>query len=62
MHQGHKKHSYTMCGMCAMAIPVVEFLRDFLAKNQVWSNEITPSPRVTRILVPGKDRVRRKPC
>ena len=23
---------------------------------------ITPSPRVTRILVPGKDRVMRKPC
>ena len=22
----------------------------------------TPSPRVTRILVPGKDRVMRKPC
>ena len=25
-------------------------------------NQTTPSPRVTRILVPGKNRVMRKPC
>ena len=28
----------------------------------LWEKLYTPSPRVTRILVPGKDRVMRKPC
>ena len=29
---------------------------------QVFLNQNTPSPRVTRILVPEKHRVMRKPC
>ena len=35
-----------------------------LLKVHIKGNKFltTPSPRVTRILVPGKDRVMRKPC
>ena len=40
----------------------IQFIIDFTSKllNVLLYN--TPSPRVTRILVPGKNRVMRKPC
>ena len=53
-----------------ISLLIMETFGNYLLFCMIWYEKFgmdskkrtTPSPRVTRILVPGKDRVMRKPC
>ena len=69
--RSHALHATTLrplsvlCRVGAYLVTLIEFktASNGRIQNSLLSSFLcTPSPRVTRILVPGKNRVMRKPC